>query len=52
MSIQTDNLYMKSVFTIMNRILKVLERSMDDNEFDLDNFTAEKFGISDIKNAR
>lgn len=43
---------MKSVFSIMNRILKVLERSMDDSEFDLDNFTAEKFGISDNKFAR
>ena len=52
MSIQTDTLYMKSVFSIMNRILKVLERSMDDSEFDLDNFTAEKFGISDNKFAR
>ena len=52
MSIQTENLYMKSVFSIMNRILKVLERSMDDSEFDLDNFTAEKFGISDNKFAR
>ena len=52
MNIQTENLYMKSVFSIMNRILKVLERSMDDSEFDLDNFTAEKFGISDNKFAR
>ena len=52
MSIQTENLYMKSVFSTMNRILKVLERSMDDSEFDLDNFTAEKFGISDNKFAR
>ena len=52
MSIQTENLYMKSVFSIMNRILKELERSMDDSEFDLDNFTAEKFGISDNKFAR
>ena len=52
MSIQTEDLYMKSVFSTMNRILKVLERSMDDSEFDLDNFTAEKFGISDNKFAR
>ena len=52
MNIQADNIYMKSVFSIMNRILKVLERSMDDSEFDLDNFIAEKFGISDNKFAR
>gem|GEM_PF-3284162 len=27
MNIETDNLYMKSVFSIMNRILKVLEHN-------------------------
>ena len=52
MNIRTDNLYMKSVFSIMNSILKVLEHSMDDSSFNLDDFTAEKFGISDNKFAR
>ena len=52
MNIETDNLYMKSVFSIMNRILKVLEHSMDDSSFNLDDFTAKKFGISDNKFAR
>lgn len=52
MNIQTDSLYMKSVFCIMNRILKVLEHSMDDSSFNFDDFTAQKFGISDNKFAR
>lgn len=52
MNIETDNLYMKSVFSTINRILKVLEHSMDDSSFNLDDFTAKKFGISENKFAR
>lgn len=43
---------MKSVFSTINRILKVLEHSMDDSSFNLDDFTAKKFGISENKFAR
>ena len=42
-----DNTIMGSAFVTINRMLKYIERSLDDDVFDLDNFSHEKFKISE-----
>ena len=41
-----ENLIMKTTFSIMCRILRYVEKSLDDDVFDRENFTAERFGTS------
>ncbi len=47
-----DNPTMASAFRVMNKILRYVERSLDDEKFDGDGFTAEAFGISSLRFAR
>lgn len=47
-----DKVSMASAFRVMNKILRYVERSLDDETFDGDGFTAEAFGISFLRFAR
>lgn len=49
---KTDDLIMKTTFSVMCRILRYIEKSLDDDVFDRENFTAEHFGISRNRFAR
>lgn len=49
---KTDNFIMKTTFSVMCRILRYIEKSLDDDVFDRENFTAEHFGISRNRFAR
>ena len=48
----TENLIMKTTFCVMCRILRHIEKSLDDAAFDRTGFTAERFGISENRFAR
>ncbi len=49
---KTDDLIMKTTFSVMCRILHYIEKSLDSDIFDRENFTAEHFGISRNRFAR
>lgn len=51
-TIEKDSVFMNSAFGTMNKILKVIERSMDDDTFDLSLFNAKAFSISENRFAR
>ena len=48
----SDNFIMKTTFSIMCRILRYIEKSLDDDVFDRENFTAERFNITQNRFAR
>ena len=48
----TDNFIMKTTFNIMCRILRFIEKSLDDDVFNQKDFTADYFGISENRFAR
>ena len=52
MNENTENLVMKSAFVVMNRILKYVEQSLDDDFFDAENFTPDNFSVSKNRFAR
>ena len=48
----TDNFIMKTTFSVMGSILSAIEKGMDDDAFDGEKFTAERFKISENRFAR
>ena len=52
MRAKTEDYIMKTTFNIMCRILRFIEKSLDDDVFNKKNFTAEYFGISENRFAR
>ncbi len=49
---KTDNFIMKTTFSVMCRILQYIDKSLDSDIFDSENFTPEHFGITRNRFAR
>lgn len=49
---KTDNLFMASAFGTLNKILRYIERQLDNEDFDAGHFTAAEFSVSEERFAR
>ena len=47
-----DNVFMKSAWVKMNKILKYIDKQQDDDVFDVKEFTAKQFELSENRFAR